>query len=105
MVNTPAQARQGPRLDLKQSQSLVMTPQLRQAIGLLQMNNLELSEYLEQELEQNPLLELDDGKRETSTEDAFDAPSDQQEDYPQTPEYDDGGHIDNDSPFFFVYLV
>lgn len=45
------------RLDLRQSQNLVMTPQLQQAISLLQMNNAELSEYLEQELEKNPLLE------------------------------------------------
>lgn len=47
-----------PRLDLRQSQSLVLTPQLQQAIKLLQMANLELSAYLEQELERNPLLEL-----------------------------------------------
>ncbi len=45
------------RLDLRQSQNLVMTPQLQQAIKLLQMNNVELSEYLETELEKNPLLE------------------------------------------------
>jgi RNA polymerase sigma-54 factor len=45
------------RLDLRQSQNLVMTPQLQQAIKLLQMNNVELSEFLEEELEKNPLLE------------------------------------------------
>ena len=45
------------RLDLRQSQSLVMTPQLQQAIKLLQLGNLELSAYVEQELEQNPFLE------------------------------------------------
>lgn len=45
------------RLDLRQSQSLVMTPQLQQAIKLLQLNNLELAEFLEEELERNPLLE------------------------------------------------
>lgn len=45
------------RLDLRQSQSLVMTPQLQQAIKLLQLNNIELSAYVEQELERNPLLE------------------------------------------------
>jgi len=48
------------RLDLKQSQSLVMTPQLQQAIKLLQMSNLELSTFVEGELEQNPLLERDE---------------------------------------------
>jgi RNA polymerase sigma-54 factor len=45
------------RLDLRQSQSLVMTPQLQQAIKLLQLNNLELSTHIQQELEQNPFLE------------------------------------------------
>ncbi len=45
------------RLDLRQSQQLVMTPQLQQAIKLLQLNNMELSEFVEEELEQNPLLE------------------------------------------------
>ncbi len=45
------------RLDLRQSQSLVMTPQLQQAIKLLQLGNLELSAYIQQELEQNPFLE------------------------------------------------
>ncbi len=49
------------RLDLRQSQSLVMTPQLQQAIKLLQLSNIELGEYVERELEQNPLLERDDG--------------------------------------------
>ena len=51
----------GPRLDLRQSQSLVMTPQLQQAIKLLQLTNIELAEYVEQELEQNPLLERAEG--------------------------------------------
>ena len=51
----------GPRLDQRQSQSLVMTPQLQQAIKLLQMSNMELTEFVEQELEQNPLLERDEG--------------------------------------------
>jgi RNA polymerase sigma-54 factor len=49
-----------PRLDLRQVQSLVMTPQLQQAIKLLQLSNLELSDYVERELEQNPLLERED---------------------------------------------
>jgi len=45
------------RLDLRQTQSLVMTPQLQQAIKLLQLSNLELGAYVEQALEENPLLE------------------------------------------------
>ncbi len=51
-----------PRLDLKTVQTLVMTPQLQQAIKLLQLNNIELAEYIEQELEQNPLLEREDSE-------------------------------------------
>jgi len=46
-----------PRLELRQSQTLVMTPQLQQAIKLLQLSNLDLTTYVEQELEKNPLLE------------------------------------------------
>jgi RNA polymerase sigma-54 factor len=45
-----------PRLDLRQSQSLVMTPQLQQAIKLLALSNLELEGVLAEELEKNPLL-------------------------------------------------
>ena len=48
------------RLDLRQSQSLVMTPQLQQAIKLLQLSNLELTSYVEEELERNPLLRSDE---------------------------------------------
>lgn len=48
------------RLDLKQGQTLTMTPQLQQAIKLLQMSNLELAEFVEAELEKNPLLERDE---------------------------------------------
>src|ERR1700761_4234413 len=61
------------RLDLRQSQSLVMTPQLQQAIKLLQLSNLELSDYVEQELEQNPLLERDESDPEPMI--AADAPN------------------------------
>lgn len=50
----------GQRLDLRQSQSLVMTPQLQQAIKLLQLSNMDLVAYVEGELEANPMLERDD---------------------------------------------
>ena len=46
------------RLDHRQTQSLAMTPQLQQAIKLLQLSNLELVAYVETELAENPLLEL-----------------------------------------------
>ena len=49
-----------PRLDLRQSQSLVITPQLQQAIKLLQLSAVELAEYVEEELTTNPLLETDE---------------------------------------------
>jgi len=45
------------RLQIRQSQALVMTPQLMQAIKLLQLSNLDLAAYVEAELERNPLLE------------------------------------------------
>src|SRR5690349_12440079 len=45
------------RLQIRQSQALVMTPQLMQAIKLLQLSNLDLAAYVEGELERNPLLE------------------------------------------------
>lgn len=44
-------------LDLRQQQNLVMTPQMQQAIKLLQLSNVELQDYLEEEIAQNPLLE------------------------------------------------
>src|SRR6195256_4550982 len=45
------------RLEIRQSHALVMTPQLMQAIKLLQLSNLDLAAYVEGELERNPLLE------------------------------------------------
>ena len=51
----------GPRLDLRQSQSLVMTPQLQQAIKLLALSNLEIETFIGDALDANPLLELGDG--------------------------------------------
>ena len=47
----------GPRLDLRQSQTLAMTPQLQQAIKLLALSNLEIETFLGEALESNPLLE------------------------------------------------
>ncbi len=58
------------KLDLKQSQQLVMTPQLQQAIKLLQLNNVELGEFLEEELEKNPLLEKVEPSAESDAQDA-----------------------------------
>jgi RNA polymerase sigma-54 factor len=47
----------GPRLEFRQTQSLVMTPQLLQAIKLLQLSTVELQDFVDAELERNPLLE------------------------------------------------
>jgi RNA polymerase sigma-54 factor len=58
------------RLDLRQTQALVMTPQLQQAIKLLQLSNLELSAFIDGELEQNPLLERDETPAEGAVEPA-----------------------------------
>jgi len=69
------------KLELRQGQQLVMTPQLQQAIRLLQLSNMELAQYVETELERNPLLETDDGaeapgKGETETHDLSSQPDD-----------------------------
>ncbi|MBA4172707.1 MAG: RNA polymerase sigma-54 factor [Hyphomicrobium sp.] len=48
------------RLELRQGQQLVMTPQLQQAIRLLQLSNIELSQFVDTELERNPLLEREE---------------------------------------------
>jgi RNA polymerase sigma-54 factor len=66
----------GPRLDLRQSQSLVMTPQLQQAIKLLALSNLEIEGFIAEELEKNPLLDTagDDQREdmEPAESDGFD---------------------------------
>ena len=48
------------KLELRQSHSLVMTPQLQQAIKLLQLSNMELAAFVDAELERNPLLEREE---------------------------------------------
>jgi RNA polymerase sigma-54 factor len=64
----------GPRLDLRQSQTLVMTPQLQQAIRLLALSNLEVEGFIAEEIERNPLLDSggspEDGALEPSDTDA-----------------------------------
>jgi RNA polymerase sigma-54 factor len=67
------------RLEMRQGQSLVMTPQLQQAIKLLQLSNMELAEYCEQELERNPLLERDE--REPAGEAEREAPKSESADH------------------------
>src|ERR1700730_5445670 len=64
------------RLQIRQSQALVMTPQLMQAIKLLQLSNLDLVAYVEAELERNPLLDprAEDERRADKPGDATAAP-------------------------------
>lgn len=66
----------GPRLDLRQTQSLVMTPQLQQAIRLLAASNLEIETFIGEALEANPLLEAGQLSRdnEGSSSDQDDIP-------------------------------
>jgi len=90
----------GQRLEMRQGQSLVMTPQLQQAIKLLQLSNIELAEYCEAELEKNPLLERDDAApREAEREIvAAEAPSERadeslsREDFSKVSELDQAAH-------------
>ena len=77
----------GQRLELRQGQGLVITPQLQQAIKLLQLSSVELDAYLDAELERNPLLQREDvagepdGEAEASrAEDSSEVSSDQASD-------------------------
>ncbi len=67
------------QLQMKQQQQLVMTPQLQQAIRLLQLSRLELTEIVRQEILENPVLD-EDGPPESETEFSIDQPED-----PNTP--------------------
>ena len=65
-------------LDLRQSQQLVMTPQLQQAINMLQMSNVELTELVEEELATNPLLEKDERDPTVGDDHASESPGEAQ---------------------------
>ena len=69
-----AQVALSARLDLRQGQSLVITPQLQQAIKLLQLSNLELDAFIEGEIEKNPLLARDERDGAPEHEGAPDEP-------------------------------
>lgn len=67
----------GFELNMQQTQKLIMTPELRQAIQVLQYNNLELREYINKQMETNPFLEVaekkkEEGKEESSKDDDVD---------------------------------
>lgn len=77
--------RMGYSLNVEQSQKLIMTPELRQAITVLQLSSLELSTYIEQQFEENPLLEL---KEETEKDESTAAEEQQVEPADERKEYD-----------------
>ena len=91
----------GPSLSIRQSQQLVLTPQLRQAIQLLQLSNLELDAFLAEEMSKNPLLEArsDEGGDEQPTGD-FAADEVDSNEPPEDPGADDLilGQADDDRP-------
>lgn len=64
-------------LNLEQTQKLIITPELRQAIAILQLSSLELSEFLERELMENPVLEMGEEPEEATTVDESQADMDQ----------------------------
>lgn len=92
-----------PKLEIKQSQSLLMTPQLKQAINLLQLNNLELQELINQELESNPLLEREnehiaETDIETQTIDNYDdSPIPETEEFAEDIDYENAFNDDSGS--------
>ena len=99
----------GQRLEIRQGQSLVMTPQLQQAIKLLQLSNIELAEYCEAELEKNPLLERDESvpreaERETVERENISERADEslaREDFSKVADLDQSAHeniYDDDRP-------
>ena len=88
----------GPSLSIRQSQQLVLTPQLRQAIQLLQLSNLELDAYLAEEVSKNPLLEA--SSEEPDEQPSGDFTADDSDEAPDDPGADDliSGQADDDRP-------
>jgi RNA polymerase sigma-54 factor len=89
----------GPSLSIRQSQQLVLTPQLREAIQLLQLSNLELDAYIAEELSKNPLLESrsDEGDEQSSD---FSGDESESEEAPDDPGADQliMGQAEDDRP-------
>jgi RNA polymerase sigma-54 factor len=90
----------GPSLTIRQSQSLVLTPQLAQAIKLLQLSNLELEAFIAEELSKNPLLEAaggeSDGEAPDVEADSDEAPDDPGADQLILGQADDDRPMDRD---------
>ena len=90
----------GPSLSLRQSQQLVLTPQLTQAIKLLQLSNMELEAYIAEELSKNPLLESRNDEGEEQPAGDFVSDDEGGEDAPDDPGADNliMGQADDDRP-------
>jgi RNA polymerase sigma-54 factor len=90
----------GPSLSIRQSQQLVLTPQLRQAIQLLQLSNLELDAFLAEELSKNPLLESRSDEPDEQPAGDFAGDEGDSDEAPEDPGADDliMGQADDDRP-------
>jgi RNA polymerase sigma-54 factor len=90
----------GPSLSIRQSQQLVLTPQLRQAIQLLQLSNLELDAFLAEELSKNPLLESRSDEPDEQPAGEFASDETEDDEAPEDPGADDliMGQADDDRP-------
>src|SRR4051812_34535296 len=90
----------GPSLSIRQTQQLVLTPQLRQAIQLLQLSNLELDAFLAEEVSKNPLLESRSDEPDEQPAGDFTADEDSGDEAPDDPGADDliMGQADDDRP-------
>ena len=90
----------GPSLSIRQSQQLVLTPQLTQAIKLLQLSNLELESFIAEELSKNPLLEARSDEPDEQPAGDFAAEEAEGDEAPDDPGADDLilGQADDDRP-------
>ncbi|WP_375751489.1 RNA polymerase factor sigma-54 [Vibrio sp. HN007] len=86
-----------PSLQLKLGQQLAMTPQLQQAIRLLQLSTLDLQQEIQEALESNPLLDVDEGQEESSGEEAAKAKeesaAEQSEEFVSEPDAPDSSEV------------
>jgi len=90
----------GPSLSIRQTQQLVLTPQLRQAIQLLQLSNMELDAFLAEELSKNPLLEPQAGESDSEAPTSEFSEQADTDEAPDDPGADDliGGQAEDDRP-------
>ncbi|RQD69652.1 MAG: RNA polymerase sigma-54 factor [Tindallia sp. MSAO_Bac2] len=98
----------GFNLNLEQSQKLVMTPQLRQAIKILQFTSLELEEYIDQQIENNPMIEISEEDKKVKEEPAEDQKVDWKEYAEDFDNYEyckDAFHHNSDNDFNYENII